>query len=138
MFREFLTRLTQPQPAPLDDGDARLALMDTQQIEGTFLFPTLGVGMEESLKHDPEALVAAFRAFNRWMQEDWGFAHKERLFAAPYITLVDADAAVAELEWALAHDARVIVMDEPSATLTGPETERLLQVVGELKASGIG
>lgn len=26
MFREFLTRLTQPQPAPLDDGDARLAL----------------------------------------------------------------------------------------------------------------
>lgn len=26
MFRDFLTRLTQPQPAPLDDGDARLAL----------------------------------------------------------------------------------------------------------------
>ena len=66
--------------------------------------------MEESLKHDPEALCAAFRAFNRWLDEDWGFAYKERLFAAPYITLVDVDGAVRELEWALAHDARVIVM----------------------------
>ncbi|MEL7346084.1 MAG: TerB family tellurite resistance protein [Pseudomonadota bacterium] len=26
MFQDFLKRLTQPEPAPLDDGDARLAL----------------------------------------------------------------------------------------------------------------
>ena len=90
--------------------DARLALMDSQGLEGMFMFPTLGVGMEESLQRDPEALCAAFRAFNRWLHEDWGFAYKERLFAAPYITLVDVDHAVRELEWALAHDARVIVM----------------------------
>jgi predicted TIM-barrel fold metal-dependent hydrolase len=90
--------------------DARIALMDTQGIEGMFMFPTLGVGMEESLKRDPEALCAAFRAFNRWMNEDWGFAYKERLFAAPYITLVDVDNAVRELEWALENDARVVVM----------------------------
>jgi len=90
--------------------DARLALMDTQGLEACFMFPTLGVGMEESLVHDPEALVAAFRAFNRWMDEDWGFAYEGRLFAAPYITLVDVDAAVAELEWALSRDARAIVM----------------------------
>ena len=90
--------------------DARLSLMDTQGLGACFLFPTLGVGMEESLVHDPEALVAAFRAFNRWMEEDWGFAYKGRLFAAPYITLVDVDAAVAELEWALSRDARCVVM----------------------------
>ena len=46
--------------------------------------------------------MAAFRAFNRWMNEDWGFAYQERIFAAPIFTLVDPDAAVAELEWALA------------------------------------
>jgi ribose transport system ATP-binding protein len=43
-----------------------------------------------------------------------------------------------EIAKALSASARVIVMDEPSATLTGPETKRLLGVVKELKASGIG
>ncbi len=108
-IREVFGEL-EPLPAAYRDRDARLALMDAQGIEGMFMFPTLGVGMEESLKHDPEALCAAFSAFNRWMQEDWGFAHAERIFAAPYVTLVDVDAAVRELEWALAHDARVVVM----------------------------
>jgi predicted TIM-barrel fold metal-dependent hydrolase len=92
------------------ERDARLTLMDGQGLAGCFLFPTLGVGMEESLLHDPEALVAAFRAFNRWLDDDWGFAYRERLFAAPYITLVDVNAAVQELEWALSRDARVVVM----------------------------
>ena len=35
------------------DRDARLARLDAQNLAGCFLFPTLGVGMEESLKHDP-------------------------------------------------------------------------------------
>ncbi len=108
-IREIFGELEPIHPA-YRRRDARLALMDAQGLEGCFLFPTLGVGMEESLVHDPQALVAAFRAFNRWMDEDWGFAYKERLFAAPYITLVDVDAAVAELEWALSRDARSVVM----------------------------
>ena len=108
-IREVFGDLEPINPA-YRDRDARLALMDTQGLEGMFMFPTLGVGMEESLRHDPEALVAAFRAFNRWMDEDWGFSYQERLFAAPYITLVDVERAVAELEWALGHDARVVVM----------------------------
>jgi predicted TIM-barrel fold metal-dependent hydrolase len=90
--------------------DARLALMDSQQIEGAIFLPTLGVGMEQALIHDVPATVAAFRAFNRWMNEDWGFAYKERIFAAPVLTLADPDAAVTELEWALDHDARFILM----------------------------
>src|SRR6195952_4332118 len=89
--------------------DARLAVMDQQGLGGAFFFPTLGVGMEQSLISDPPALMAAFRAFNRWMEEDWGFAYQERIFAAPYIPLVDVDNAVAELEWALAHDVRIII-----------------------------
>jgi len=108
-IREVFGDLEPINPA-YRNRDARIALMDTQGLEGMLMFPTLGVGMEESLKHDPEALCAAFRAFNRWMAEDWGFAYQERLFAAPYVTLVDVDNAVRELEWALDHDARVIVM----------------------------
>ena len=92
------------------DRDARLAVMDEQGLDGAFFFPTLGVGMEQPLMGDPPALMAAFRAFNRWLDEDWGFAYQERIFAAPYITLVDVDNAVAELEWALDHDARIILI----------------------------
>jgi hypothetical protein len=90
--------------------DARLELMDAQGMEGAIFLPTLGVGMEQALIHDGPALLAAFRAFNRWMDEDWGFAYQERIFAAPYMTLVDPDAAAAELQWALDQDARFIVM----------------------------
>jgi len=43
-----------------------------------------------------------------------------------------------EIARALVVDARVLVMDEPSSALTGPETRRLLDIVGELKATGIG
>ncbi len=92
------------------DRDARLTQLDEQGLEGAFLFPTLAVGMEESLKDDVEALCAAFRGFNRWMLEDWGFAYRDRLFAAPYIPLADPDWAVEELEWALANGARMVSM----------------------------
>ena len=92
------------------DRDERLRLMDDQGMQGAIFLPTLGVGMEQPLLHDPEALKAAFRAFNRWMEEDWGFAYKERIFAAPIFTLIDPEAAVAELEWALSKDARFILL----------------------------
>jgi predicted TIM-barrel fold metal-dependent hydrolase len=99
--------------------DARLAVMDRQGIEGAIFLPTLGVGMEQALRGDPAALVAAFRAFNRWLDEDWGFAYQERIFAAPYITLMDPDSAAAELQWALDQDARFIVMVGGPVVATG-------------------
>ena len=92
------------------DRDARIALLDTQQLEGAYFFPTLAVGMEESLRHDPEACVAAFRAFNRWIDDDWGFAYRDRIYAAPYMCLIDEDAAVRELDWALEKGARLVCM----------------------------
>jgi predicted TIM-barrel fold metal-dependent hydrolase len=90
--------------------DARLSVMDQQGLQGAIFLPTLGVGMEQALRHDVPALVAAFRAFNRWLDEDWGFAYRERIFAAPYITLADPASAVSELEWVLDRDARFLVM----------------------------
>jgi predicted TIM-barrel fold metal-dependent hydrolase len=109
----------EPIRAEYRDRDARLALMDAQGMEGCILLPTLGVGMEQALTGDLPALAAAFRAFNRWLDEDWGFAYQERTFAAPYITLSDPAGAVRELEWALERDARFIVM------VPGPVTTAL-------------
>jgi predicted TIM-barrel fold metal-dependent hydrolase len=104
------------------DREVRLKVMDAQRLEKVFLFPTLGVGMEESMKGEPEVLVGAFRAFNRWLDEDWGFAFRERLYAAPMITLVDPAAAVAELEWALSRDARLLCLR--AAPVATPEGSR--------------
>lgn len=92
------------------DREARLRRMDQQGLQGVLLFPTLAVGIEQSLIGDPEAAQHAFASFNQWMHDDWGFAHQERIFAAPYFSLTDVDRAVESLEWAIAHDARVICM----------------------------
>ncbi len=104
------------------DRDARLELMDRQGIEGCFLFPTLGVGMEQVLIHDPEAAHAAFHAFNQWLVDDWGFHYRDRVFAAPMLTLLDPERAVAEIEWVLEREARVIVMR--SAPVMAPTGSR--------------
>jgi predicted TIM-barrel fold metal-dependent hydrolase len=104
------------------DRTARLALMDEQGIESTIMLPTLGVGMETALEHDPEALVAAFRSFNRWLLEDWGYNHADRIYGAPYITFADPDAAAAELDHALEHDARVVLIRPGPVAVPGGRT----------------
>jgi D-allose transport system ATP-binding protein len=43
-----------------------------------------------------------------------------------------------EIAKALASDAKVIIMDEPTSSLTDEEVHHLFQVIGELKAAGIG
>ena len=92
------------------DRDARIARLDEQGIAGCFLFPTLGVGMEEALVGDPDAAHAAFRAFNRWVNDDWGLHYQDRIFGAPYLTLLDPDQALDEARWAVAEGARVVVL----------------------------
>lgn len=105
------------------DRDARLAVMEAQGLEGIWLFPTLGVLYEELLKQDTEAVRATFTAFNRWLDEDWGLAHRGRIFAAPYLSLADVDWALSELEWALSRGARVLVMRPAAAwTAQGPRS----------------
>ncbi len=111
-----------PLPAAYRDRDARLALMDGQGLDGAFFFPTLGVGMEESLKDDVPALLAAFRAFNRWLDDDWGFSYRDRIFAAPYITLADPHWAVEEVEWALERGLKVVVLRSAPAPVAGGAT----------------
>lgn len=52
--------------------------------------------------------------------------------------LTVAQQQVVEIAKALLTDARIIVMDEPSATLTLKEVERLFAIIRELKSQGIG
>ena len=112
-----MLRDREPLPDHYMDPDARLKTMDAQGIEAMWLFPTLGVLYEELLKHDIEAVKVLFKAFNRWLDEDWGLANQNRIFGAPYITLADTDFACSELEWAIDNGARVVVM-RPAAVWT--------------------
>jgi len=97
--------------------------MDRQGLEAMWLFPTLGILYEELLKHDVPAVTHTFGAFNRWLDEDWGFSYENRIFAAPYMALGDVDWACRELEWAIERDARTIVMrPAPIWTADGPRS----------------
>jgi predicted TIM-barrel fold metal-dependent hydrolase len=90
--------------------DARLSVMDTQGVEACWMFPSQGVCMEGPMQPDVEAILDIFRAFNRWLNDEWGFAYQDRIFGAPYLTLSDLDNALAELDWVLEHGARIVAL----------------------------
>jgi len=94
--------------AGYQDHDARLALMDEQGIEAALLLPTLAVVVEQTIVDDPDLTYASLRAFNRWLEEDWGYAYQDRIFAVPMLSLLDLDQALVELERVLAAGARLI------------------------------
>ncbi len=113
---EFLVE-REPIPAAYRERDARLAKLDEFDLEAVWLFPTLGVLYEELLKYDIGAVTLTFTAFNRWLDEDWGCNYRDRIFAAPYVSLCDTDWAISELEWAIDRGARTVVM-RPAAAVT--------------------
>jgi len=56
----------------------------------------------------------------------------------PCRRLSTAQQQLVEIAKALAFEARIIVMDEPTAALTAHETARLLDVIRDLRSGGIG
>jgi len=107
----------EPLPRHYLDPEARSDVMSRQGLQGVWLFPTLGVLYEELIKTDIQAVVAMMQGFNRWLEEDWGFNHRDRIFGAPYISLADVGAAAAEVDRVVAAGARVLVM-RPAAVTT--------------------
>lgn len=98
----------EPLKVEYRDRDARLAVADAQGLDAALLFPTLGCGVEEALRHDIPATMASLSAFNRWLEEDWGFAYRDRLFAVPMLSLADPDAALVELSSLIERGARMV------------------------------
>jgi predicted TIM-barrel fold metal-dependent hydrolase len=102
------------QVEPLSDHpeyqgrEDRIRVMDEQGLGAALLFPTFGCGIEQGLKDDVGATMATLSAFNRWLEEDWGFAFDERLFAAPMLSFADVEAAAAEVDSLLERGVRVI------------------------------
>ena len=115
---EFLKARESIRPA-YRNRDARVVALEEFGLSSVWLFPTLGMLYEELLKHDPYAVCATFEAFNRWVDDDWGFDRGDgRIFTAPYLALADVDWACKELEWAIERGAHMIVMRAAAPTTT--------------------
>jgi rhamnose transport system ATP-binding protein len=85
---------------------------------------------------------------NRFGGVDWGELNRavERLFAnlgvkqsvsVPVRGLSVADQQLVEIAKALSLDARVLVMDEPTASLSSREVERLFTIIRQLRGRGV-
>jgi predicted TIM-barrel fold metal-dependent hydrolase len=92
------------------DRDARIATLDKQGLEATIMLPSFGIAFETDCLDDPEAMLANMRSFNRFVEDDWGYAYRDRIFSFPHLSLVDLDWAVAEVERVTALGARGIIL----------------------------
>ena len=98
----------EPLRAEYRDRDVRLKVMDDQGLGAMLLFPTLACGIEEALRDDIAASMASMAAFNRWLEDDWGFDHEGRIIGVPMLSLADPAAAVAEVDSLLERGARIV------------------------------
>jgi len=97
-----------------------------------------------------ENILAARQPVNRWGKID-----RQRLFAVaeellqnvapgqikprtPLSHLSPAQQQMVEIAKALSLHAKLILLDEPTAALTGTETGALFRVIGQLKHTGVG
>jgi predicted TIM-barrel fold metal-dependent hydrolase len=103
--REVVTAKDHPE---FIDKSARLALMDGQNVEATIMLPTLGVAVEYEMRDDAELTYASLRAFNRWLEDDWGYGADGRIFGVPMLSLLDLDEAMKELHRVIDAGARLV------------------------------
>jgi predicted TIM-barrel fold metal-dependent hydrolase len=94
--------------------DRRLDLMDEQGVAAAVLH-----GGSRAFKHafdqgDLEAGYAVARAHNKWIQDDWGFAYKDRIFTPAYIPLIEVDHALAELDRVMSEGVKLIGLETGS------------------------
>ena len=98
------------QPTPdMYDRDARLKKMDEFGVDGALVFigdftSTLGYYAPDDSGH------AVLHAYNQWLCDKWGFAHKDRLYGTGTLALWDTDLAIKEADWMIKNGARAVVV----------------------------
>jgi rhamnose transport system ATP-binding protein len=120
---------------PTDGRDAGIAVIYQEPT----LFPDLSVAENVLMGHQP--LGAGRRIDRRAMHGSVGDVLR-RLGVSieaegPVRGLSIADQQIVEIAKALTFDARVLIMDEPTAALSRPEVERLFGVVRALRERGV-
>jgi predicted TIM-barrel fold metal-dependent hydrolase len=120
--REIFGEPMRSIPAFREPGP-RLALMDELGISRALMFPTLASLVEERMRDDPELIHVVTHALNQWLDEEWSFNYKDRIFTVPVISLPVVDKAIEELDWVLERGARaILVRPAPVPGLRGPRS----------------
>ncbi|MEX1008990.1 MAG: amidohydrolase family protein [Acidimicrobiia bacterium] len=105
--REAIIKEFQALAPGFQNRDRRLEVMDIQGIEGAIMFPQAdALVIHSAFSESAERSMAAVRAYNRWVDAEWGFSYQHRIFVPAAISLMDVDLALAEVDWALEHGAR--------------------------------
>jgi predicted TIM-barrel fold metal-dependent hydrolase len=97
-------------PSCYRDRDARLQVMDEQHLEQVWMFPTLAVGVEGLNPDNIDMTYKVFHSFNRWLEDDWGWAYRDRIYSAAAIPVLDPQRSVEELDFVLERGARLITL----------------------------
>ena len=113
----------EPLREEYQDRDKRIEVMDQQGLGAACCSPPSGAASRKRLSNDIPATMASLSAFNRWLEDDWGFDHEGRLLAAPMLSLADPEAALVEVESLLDRGARIVHVRPapvPAAKLAAP------------------
>lgn len=104
------------------------------------LFPDLSVA---------ENIALSLEAGSAWHRVDWKARHRraaellDRIGASIdpsrlVATLTMPEQQIVEISKAIGSDARIVIMDEPTASLAEREVERLFDVIARLRRSSVG
>jgi predicted TIM-barrel fold metal-dependent hydrolase len=107
--REILGKPIRSTDAFREPGP-RLALLDEQGVDKSMMYPTLASLVEERFRDYPEATHTIIHALNQWLHETWSFDYRGRIFTTPIITLPIVEKAIEELDWAVEHGARAVLI----------------------------
>jgi predicted TIM-barrel fold metal-dependent hydrolase len=103
-------RFYEPIQVEYRDKDKRLVQLAEQQIEKSIMYPGGWGLLAEAYLDDTEVLYDNLQAFNRWIDEDWGFAYKDTIYAPAMLSMRDLDKACAELDRVLDAGARFVLL----------------------------
>lgn len=119
---------------PADARDAGVAVIYQEPT----LFPDLSVAENVMMGRHPlgSGRRIDFKALHRTVKELLDRLGVKLDPEQPVKGLSIADQQIVEIAKALSFDARVLIMDEPTAALSGHEVERLFNVVRTLKERG--
>jgi predicted TIM-barrel fold metal-dependent hydrolase len=90
--------------------EPRIAVLDEQKVDQALVYPTLANLVEHSAADDPELVVAMIHALNRWMLDEWGYTHADRLYMTPVISCALVDEARRELQYVLENGAKAVLI----------------------------
>lgn len=99
-----------PLPEEFRTRELRLQRLDEQGVDKVMMFPTLGQCVEHLMHDDADMMYRIFRAFNAWLDDEWGFNYQDRIYAPPIIPMLEIEAACRELETVLAAGARWVCL----------------------------